>query len=180
MDVNNTSLGGIMRLKEKYAGSTPTVAEYFEKNGVDADLLEKSRKYHTLEGYREFFKEFTEDDLDKLTFIDVGGKKMVGTWRQAKDLYMTRLALHDRARELVNSMADVNDKSDPAYAEYKNVGRLATAVTRNLDHALALAKTYLHGLREPKDSITLSADALKKLFDDARAAPPERPEPGTA
>ncbi len=182
MDVNFGSIGFKLNLREKDKTAI-SADEYWEKNGVDRELAKRSSEYNprgTLGETNKFLNTLTEEELDKLTFIDTGGKKMVGTWRQAKELNTVKLALYERAVELTRLMKDVNDESDPLVAEYKNVQRLATAVTRNLDHALALAKSYLHGLREPKDSITLSADALKKLFDDARAAPPERPEPGTA
>ncbi len=182
MDINFSSIGVKLNLREKDK-TVISGDEYYEKNGVDEELINRSAEYAprgTLGEMNKFLNTLTEDELDKLTFIDTGGKKMVGTWRQFKELNTVKLALFERALELTSLMKDVNDESDPLVAEYKNVQRLATAVTRNLDHALALAKSYLHGLREPKDSITLSADALKKLFDDARAAPPERPEPGTA
>jgi hypothetical protein len=45
-----------------------------------------------------------------------------------------------------------------------------------MEDALALAKSFQQRLREPKDSITLSADAVKTLYADASEAPPARQE----
>lgn len=200
-------------------------------NGIEEDDTYARWKSATgYENHAAFLNNLTEEELDKNIWISMGSRGLVGTYREYREIYLTRKALFEHAKQLAySSGSDMSDKTDPFILEFEKVERLRiavswnedgalarakaylqelrepkdtitlsadannnnapltneykkvsahrTAVERNMEDALALARSYRQGLRDPKDSITLSADAVRKLYTDAQETPPARLDP---
>jgi len=134
-------------------------------NGIEEDA--------TYEGWRTsavsheariaFLKNLTEEELDKNIMFNLDGKTVVGTYRQHREIYLTEQALFQRAKQLADSAVDINNKKDPVVIEYHKVSNLSWAVSKNMEGALSIAKSYLQSLNDPKDSVKLSPEALLRM-----------------
>ena len=138
-------------------------------NGIIEDATYEGWKTSTTHEARiAFLTNLTEEELDKEIMFSIDGKTVVGTYRQHREIYLTEQALFQRAKQLSDSAVDINNEKDPVVIEFNKVINLMSAVNRNMEGALSIAKSYLQSLNDPKDSIKLSPEALLRMGGNHR------------
>ncbi|MFA7431747.1 MAG: hypothetical protein WCZ23_16430 [Rhodospirillaceae bacterium] len=153
------------KFRELYSGAISNGDEFLKANGIEDDATWAGWKasHHSHEMRAAFLNNLTEEELDKNVMFSVDGKNVIGTYRQHREIFLTEMALFQRAKKLADSAVDINNKEDPTVIEYHKVGSLMSAVSKNMEGALSIAKSYLQSLNDPKDSIKLSPEALLRM-----------------